>query len=83
MNELKKICVVGAGRWGLNHVKTLDEINALGGIVDKNLLVLNGLKSSYPSCLTFFSLEESFETNFYGYIVSTPPKTHFEVAKPI
>ena len=32
----KKICVVGAGRWGKNHVKTLSELQCLGGIVDAN-----------------------------------------------
>ena len=30
----KKICVVGAGYWGQNHIKTLAKLNALGGIVD-------------------------------------------------
>ena len=31
-----KICVVGAGDWGQNHIKTLLELDALGGIVDVN-----------------------------------------------
>ena len=31
----KKICVIGAGYWGKNHIKTLYKLNALGGIVDK------------------------------------------------
>ena len=31
---MKKICVVGAGRWGKNHIRTLDSLGCLGGIVE-------------------------------------------------
>ena len=36
----KKICVIGAGYWGKNHIKTLSKLNALKGIVelDDNIL---------------------------------------------
>ena len=30
----KNICVVGAGYWGENHIKTLNRLNALKGIVE-------------------------------------------------
>ena len=33
----KMICVVGAGKWGMNHVRTLNEIGALGAVVDQNI----------------------------------------------
>ena len=32
----KRICVVGAGNWGRNHIKTLRELQSLAGIVDLN-----------------------------------------------
>ena len=31
-----KICVVGGGNWGKNHLNTLDKIGNLGGLVDEN-----------------------------------------------
>jgi UDP-2-acetamido-3-amino-2,3-dideoxy-glucuronate N-acetyltransferase len=31
----KKICVLGGGAWGKNHIKTLDKLGALGAIVEK------------------------------------------------
>ncbi len=31
-----KICVVGAGNWGKNHIRTLSELGVLGGIVEPN-----------------------------------------------
>ena len=83
MNSLKKICVVGAGRWGLNHVRTLNELKCLAGVVDKNSLITNKIKSVYKDCYTFSSLESSFDANFDGYIVATPPKTHYELARKI
>ena len=30
----KKICVIGGGRWGLNHIRTLFQTGNLGGIVE-------------------------------------------------
>ena len=32
----KKICVVGAGNWGKNHIETLSELGYLRGVVDSN-----------------------------------------------
>ena len=32
----KKVCVVGGGYWGANHIKTLDKLGSLGGVVDTN-----------------------------------------------
>ena len=39
----KKICVVGAGYWGENHLKTLNNLGSLYGIVDPNKEILNKL----------------------------------------
>jgi len=78
-----KLCVIGAGRWGLNHIRSLNELNALGGVVEKNSTVLKKIKLRYPDCLTFSDLDSSFEENFDGYIISTPPVSHYQIAKRI
>ena len=31
---MKKICVIGGGRWGENHIRTLKEMGNLGAVVD-------------------------------------------------
>ena len=31
-----KVCVVGAGNWGRNHIRTLDNLKSLGGVVEKD-----------------------------------------------
>ena len=40
-NSNIKICVVGAGYWGKNHIRSLSELNSLGAVVesDKNQIV--------------------------------------------
>ena len=83
MKKTYKLCVVGAGRWGLNHVKALNRLKALGGVVDKNTIVTDQIESDFPMCKTFSSLENAFDYGFDGYIVSSPPNTHFEISKKI
>ena len=83
LSKKYKLCVVGAGRWGLNHIRTLSDIGSLGGVVDENVVVANKIKLKFPECSFFSSLENSFKNNFDAYIVSTPPDTHYEIAKKI
>jgi len=82
-HKIKKICVVGAGRWGLNHVNALNRLNALGGVVDRDTNVRNKILTLFPDCEIYSSLEESFNRGFDGYVVSSPASSHFEIAKKI
>ena len=83
MKPDKKICVVGGGNWGKNHISTLDKLGYLGGIVDSSEPLINSYKKSYPNCEYYMSLEDSFNASFDGYIVATPPSSHYEIAKKI
>ncbi len=83
MKYNKNICVIGAGKWGRNHIKTLDSLDSLGGVVDKSSDHLDFVKKSYPNCMIFNNLSEAINFNFDGYIVATPPSSHFEIAKRI
>ena len=83
MTKNNKICVVGAGPWGLNHIRTLHKIGSLGGVVDSDNSILDGVKKEFPNCSTFLNVDESFKKEFDAYIVATPPKSHFFIAKRI
>ena len=74
---------MGAGRWGLNHIQTLYDLGSLGGVVDVNKEVTNEIKLKYSECSVFSNLDSSFSSDFDAYIVSTPPSTHYEIAKKI
>ena len=79
----KKICVVGAGRWGKNHIRALHQLNCLAGIVETNQAALSWFKEQYPGIKTYTSVKEALEQDFDGFTVATPAETHFEIAKLI
>tara|TARA_B100000287_G_scaffold393882_1_gene407507 strand:+ start:2682 stop:3668 length:987 start_codon:yes stop_codon:yes gene_type:complete len=83
MNEVKpRICVIGAGKWGLNHIRTVAELNALSGIIDKNKKLLLQLKQKF-SCAVFSDLDDISFDSFDAFIIATPPKSHYSIAKKI
>ena len=83
MTRSYNVCVVGAGRWGKNHIRTLSELRALGGVVESDTEVLNSLKLTYPEIQYFSDLESAITHGFDGFTVATPAETHFEIAKQI
>ena len=48
-----KICVVGGGGWGKNHINTLDRLGFLGGIVDINNEILKSYDTLDSQFLKF------------------------------
>ena len=79
----RKVCVVGAGKWGINHVRTLLELRSLGGVVEANKNQREELISLYPDIPVFSTVKESFKDQFDGYTVATPVETHFNLTKLI
>ena len=79
----KKICVIGAGKWGQNHISTLDRLNYLNGVVESNPLAFNKIKSKYPNIKLFTNVSQAIKYGFDGFIIATPAETHFEIAKKI
>ena len=79
----KSICVVGAGYWGKNHIRTLFELQSLGGIVDNDKNSLDKITSVYPEIKRHSNLNDALNDNYDGYIIATPASTHFEIAKLI
>ncbi len=82
METKKKICVIGGGQWGKNHIKTLYEMGYLSGIVDTSSARLSTLLELYPVS-GYTSLDSALEYGFDGYTIATPATLHFEIAKKI
>tara|TARA_Y100000768_G_C23968549_1_gene679229 strand:- start:821 stop:1786 length:966 start_codon:yes stop_codon:yes gene_type:complete len=80
MNQIK-ICVIGAGNWGLNHIKTLLSLNVKVGCIDKNQLKLDFIELSFPKVDCFNTVKESLVANYDGYVIATPPSSHSRIAK--
>ena len=80
----KKICVVGAGHWGLNHIKTLYSLGFLGGVVEQDEKTLQEVLIAYPGIKGFDSIDHALnDQQFNGFTVATPAETHFPIAKSI
>ena len=76
-----KICVVGAGRWGKNHVRTLSSLGLLGGIVDPDSERLAERAAAFPETPCFSDIKQAVAHGFDGYVVATPAQTHREIAE--
>jgi UDP-2-acetamido-3-amino-2,3-dideoxy-glucuronate N-acetyltransferase len=68
---MPKICVVGGGRWGQNHIKTLKSIGCEVDVVDPVV------EAKY-SCVGEVDLE-----SYDGFTVASPAITHFEIGRHI
>lgn len=79
----KKICVIGGGRWGQNHIKTLAGLGALAAIAETNPKRLAELAEQHPNATAHNTLDDAIEAHYDGYTIATPAETHFEIAKKI
>jgi len=75
----KRICVVGAGKWGKNHINTLNQLNSLAAVVDKDDAQLSLFKKKYPIIKTYNNVNDTMNDNYDGYVVATNAHTHFEI----
>ena len=78
---MAKIAVVGAGRWGKNHIRIINKLGCLGGIVEVDKKKHEELQKQYPNAHIYSTVDESLNEEFDGYVVATPAETHLEVAK--
>ena len=79
----RKVAVVGGGRWGKNHIRTLDSLGCLGGIVEQNEDLLENYKKQYPEAKLFRQIEKALDQDFDGFTIATPAETHFRIAQSI
>ena len=77
----RRICVVGAGRWGMNHIRTLHGLGMLAGVVEANVSTREGLREKFPEARLFANTREAVAEGFDGFTVATPAETHFPIAK--
>lgn len=79
---MKRICVIGGGKWGQNHIRTLFQLGNLGGIVESNPQRLDELTKQYK-VQGFATVEEAMKKDFDGFTIAAPAPLHYEIAKPL
>jgi predicted dehydrogenase len=78
-----KIGVIGYGYWGPNLARTLNDLPAakLVAIADLKEEQLKRAKSRHPDVTLTTDFHEMFKMGLDAVVISTPPKTHFSIAK--
>lgn len=80
LSHALKICVVGAGHWGKNYIRTLAEVGALGGIASLPTAERDALALQHG--VPAISFEDALTPGrFQGLVIATPTQTHFSLAK--
>ena len=81
MNEISnKSCVVGAGHWGKNYLKTLSQLNINFSVVEQDKKTRALLKDQYSNIKFYNNIDETFEQDYDSYFIITPPHTHYDLA---
>ena len=79
----KKICVVGAGYWGKNHINTLSQLQSLKGIVDLDKKITDIYREKYPNINCYDNIDDALKDDYDGFTIATPAETHFDIAKKL
>lgn len=74
----KRICVIGGGVWGENHIRTLDELGMLAAVVEPDDNRRKYIEGKY-SCICHENTEEAIAGCYDGYVVAAPAEHHFEI----
>jgi predicted dehydrogenase len=77
MNE--RILLVGLGRWGQNHLKTLVELGVDVHVYDLNQDLIVKAHKDYPGRVT--TGKDTGFHNYDGVIIATSPTTHADIVK--
>ena len=81
--EHTKYCVIGAGRWGKNHIRTANELGVLAGIIEPDDTVRKQLQEEYPATIIHASLDDAGALDYDAYTVVVPAEYHYSVAKKL
>ena len=66
-----------------NHIRTLNRLNALKGIVEHDNDILNTILKKYANVNGHLKIEDALIEDYDGFVIATPAKTHFGIAKII
>jgi UDP-2-acetamido-3-amino-2,3-dideoxy-glucuronate N-acetyltransferase len=76
-----RVAVVGAGYWGINHVRNFHEIGALKTVCDASAASLQKIGAAFPD----IQVESDYQSvladpEVRGIVIATPAETHYRLA---
>lgn len=77
----KKIAVIGAGYWGINHVRNFHELGALRMVCDTSRESLARIKDRFPDVEVEADYRAALtDADVRGVVIATPAETHYNLA---
>jgi len=78
----KNIALIGAGRWGKNHLRNLFELKALHSILEPSEEIMGARQKEYPG-VVFAKDDKEIINNSHvkGVVIAAPAELHFELSK--
>jgi UDP-2-acetamido-3-amino-2,3-dideoxy-glucuronate N-acetyltransferase len=75
------IAVIGAGYWGINHVRNFNELGALRMVCDSNAASLTTVRERFPGIDTELDLTGALRhPDVRAVVIATPAETHYRLA---
>jgi UDP-N-acetylglucosamine 3-dehydrogenase len=79
-----RIVQIGVGGWGKNHARILSELGVLYAVCDMDEARMLSIKNKHNVPWGYTKLDHLMEMekdNFDGVVITTPSKSHFEIAE--
>lgn len=77
----RRIAVIGAGYWGVNHVRNFYELGALRTVCDISRTSLDKIAATFPGVETDTEFGNVFaDERISGVVIATPAETHHDLA---
>lgn len=76
-----KIVAIGAGAWGKNVIRNLDELEVLSGIAEHSDKRLDQYTQTHPDIAQYTKLDDVLASDCNAVAIATPTSTHFEIAR--
>lgn len=76
-----QIAVIGAGYWGVNHVRNFHELGALNMVCDTSRPSLERIAEKFPGVRIETDLNNALASSeVRGVVIATPAETHYQMA---
>ncbi len=76
-----RVVQIGAGGWGKNHARILNELGVLVGVCDPSKEVRERIREKHHGVFVYDSVDELFRVEKFDTVfICTPTQTHFEIA---
>lgn len=77
---MAKVCVIGAGQWGKNHVRVFHELGALRYVCDTQEAALKGI--DFPGVIKTTSVDQALnDPEVDALVIASSAQTHFPLAR--